>query len=115
MLRWVMLVLLLLLVALQFRLWFGEGGMRQVWQLERDLAAQREENQRLAARNATLAAEVEDLRSGREAVEERAREELGMVAPGEDYFQVVEPPRRPESQPEPANASDQPAADTPSP
>jgi cell division protein FtsB len=94
MLRWVMLVLLLLLVALQFRLWFGEGGMRQVWQLERDLAAQKAENERLSARNADLAAEVEDLRGGREAVEERAREELGMIGPDEEYYQVVEPGRQ---------------------
>jgi cell division protein FtsB len=94
MLRWVMLVLLLLLVALQFRLWFGEGGMRQVWQLERDVAAQKAENERLSARNADLAAEVEDLREGREAVEERAREELGMIGPNEEYYQVVEPARR---------------------
>ncbi len=94
MLRWVMLVLLLLLVALQFRLWFGEGGMRQVWQLERDLAAQEAENEKLSERNAELAAEVEDLRSGREAVEERAREELGMIGPDEEYYQVVEPKRR---------------------
>ena len=94
MLRWVMLVLLLLLVALQFRLWFGEGGMRQVWQLESDLAAQKAENEALSERNADLAAEVEDLRGGHEAVEERAREELGMIGPDEEYYQVVEPDRR---------------------
>ncbi|MCB1635194.1 MAG: cell division protein FtsB [Xanthomonadales bacterium] len=112
MLRWVMLVLLLLLVALQFRLWFGDGGMRQVWQLERDLQAQRAENDRLSARNAALAAEVEDLRSGREAVEERAREELGMVAPGEGYFQVVEP-GQPGDLPAPAQPA--PEQDSPQP
>ena len=93
MLRWVILVLLLLLVALQYRLWFGEGGMRQVWQLERDVAEQQEENRRLAERNALLATEVEDLKAGQEAVEERARVELGMTKPGEIYYQVVEPPR----------------------
>ncbi len=92
MLRWVILVLLLLLVALQYRLWFGEGGMRQVWQLERDVGEQQEENSRLAARNAQLATEVEDLKEGREAVEERARVELGMTKPGEIYYQVIEPP-----------------------
>lgn len=92
MLRWVIVILLLLLVALQYRLWFGEGGMRQVWQLERDVAKQQEENRRLAERNALLATEVEDLKEGREAVEERARVELGMTKPGEVYYQVVEPP-----------------------
>ena len=102
MLRWVMLVLLLLMVALQFRLWFGEGGMRQVWQLERDVAAQKAENAQLSERNAHLAAEVEDLREGREAVEERAREELGMIGPTEEYYQVVEPDRRSTPAPEPA-------------
>lgn len=90
--RWVILVLLLLVVALQYRLWFGEGGMRQVWQLERDVAEQQEENRRLATRNAQLATEVEDLKEGREAVEERARVELGMTKPGEIYYQVIEPP-----------------------
>lgn len=106
MLRWVMLVLLLLLVALQFRLWFGEGGMRQVWQLERDLQAQKTENAQLSARNADLAAEVEDLRGGREAVEERAREELGMIGPEEEYYQVVEPARSAEVVSEPAPVED---------
>lgn len=91
MLRWVILVLLLLLVALQYRLWFGEGGMRQVWQLERDVAAQQAENAKLSERNAKLATEVEDLKEGREAVEERAREELGMTRPGEIYYQVIDP------------------------
>lgn len=82
------LVLLLLIVVLQLRLWGGEGR-RKVAGLEQAIAAQRQENERLRARNAALAAEVRNLKEGREAIEERARAELGLVAPGEVFHQVI--------------------------
>ena len=84
-------VLLLLLVALQFRLWLGGGGMSEVRRLEAALEVQREENARLEARNNRLAAEVHDLKEGLEAVEERARTELGMIGKDETYYQLVDP------------------------
>lgn len=90
--RWLLLLLLLLLVALQYQLWF-RGGMDEVWELEKALEVQRAENARLRARNEALAAEVEDLKTGRDAIEERARSELGMVKEGERLIQVAEPGR----------------------
>ncbi len=99
MLRYVALFLLLLLIALEIKLWAGAGGMREVWLLERRLAEQKEENQRLRQRNEALAAEVRDLKNGKAAIEERARSELGLIKPGEVFYQVVEPPaadRKPE-------------------
>jgi len=91
-LRYVALILLLLLIALELKLWAGEGGMRDVWRLERQLAEQKEENVRLRQRNEKLAAEVQDLKNGKEAIEERARSELGLIKPGEVFYHVVEPP-----------------------
>ena len=83
-------VLLILLVALQVRLWLGSGGMSEMRRLEAALEAQREENARLEARNNRLAAEVHDLKEGLEAVEERARTELGMIGKDETYYQLVD-------------------------
>lgn len=87
-------VLVLLLVAvlamLQSRLWSGEGGRPSVEALQEQVEAQRRENLGLQQRNDALAAEVEDLKSGEAAVEERARSELGMIRPGEIFYRVVE-------------------------
>jgi len=85
--------LLLLLVFLQYRLWWGEGGMREVAQLRGEITAQREENAILRERNRTLAAEVQDLKKGTTAIEERARTDLGMIGQGETFYQVIEPRR----------------------
>lgn len=90
--RWLLLLLLVLLVALQYQLWFS-GGMNDVWELEKALEQQRAENAKLRERNQSLAAEVEDLKTGRDAIEERARSELGMVKQGERLIQVAEPER----------------------
>lgn len=86
--RWPALVLLALVVLLQWPLWFGKGGWLRVWDVDRRLAAQREDNQKLEIRNAGLEAEVKDLKSGYEAVEERARFELGLIKPDEMFVQV---------------------------
>jgi cell division protein FtsB len=80
-----------LLVLIQYPLWFGKGGWLRVAELEREVRLEQERNDRLAARNAALDAEVRDLKQGLEAVEERARFELGMVRRDEVFFQVVEP------------------------
>ncbi len=90
-LRIVLVLLLLLLGWLQYRLWFGGGGEREVAQLEARAARQRHDNTGLQQRNDALAAEVEDLKSGEAAVEERARNELGMIKPGETFYRVIEP------------------------
>ena len=97
-----------LLFGLQAKLWWGNGGLREARVLRAKVEAQRAENARLQQRNDALAAEVEDLKSGEAAVEERARSELGMVKPGETFYRVVEP--RPAATPDTA-ADGAPAAD----
>ncbi len=86
--RWPVLLLLLLVVLLQYPLWLGKGGWLRVWEVGRQLEAQRSESLRLEQRNASLEAEVHDLKSGNEAIEERARFELGLTRPDEIYVQV---------------------------
>ena len=78
-----------LLLALQYPLWIGKGGWMRVWELERQLGQQREATARLKARNEALEAEVVDLKQGFEAIEERARTELGMIRKDEVFYQVV--------------------------
>lgn len=84
-------VLLLILIALQIRLWFGEGSLAEVLALKQQLAAQRAELADLYERNATLQAEVDDLKEGLAAIEARARSELGLIREGETYFQLLQP------------------------
>lgn len=81
--------LLILLVLLQYRLWFGDGSVREVSRLESEITAQQQRNARLRERNRTLAAEVQDLKKGTTAIEERARTDLGMVGKNETFYQVV--------------------------
>ena len=98
---WPVLVLLLILLGwLQYRLWFGSGGQREVEVLQQQVRQQAHDNTGLKQRNEALAAEVEDLKSGEAAVEERARSELGMIKPGETFYRVVEP------QPQPVRADE---------
>ena len=89
-LKVVLLLLLVLLGWLQYRLWFGNGGEREVAQLRTQVQQQEHDNTGLQQRNDALAAEVEDLKSGEAAVEERARNELGMIKPGETFYRVVD-------------------------
>jgi cell division protein FtsB len=89
-LRVLLVVLVLLLAALQYKLWYGSGGQHEVVALKAQVAAQAAENRKLQARNDALAAEVADLKAGGEAVEERARSELGMVKPGETFYRVID-------------------------
>jgi len=86
--KWPTWVLIALLLALQYPLWFGKGGLLRVAELDRQLQAQRAVNQSLEARNASLDAEVRDLKAGYEAIEERARYELGLVKDGEVFVQT---------------------------
>ncbi len=91
--RWPTWILLAVIALLQYPLWFGKGGWLRVWDYGRQLDAQRDVNAKLEQRNAGLDAEVRDLKSGSEAIEERARYELGLVKPGEVFVQV--PQKRP--------------------
>ncbi len=85
------LVLTTLLLLIQYPLWLGKGSWFRVRQVQEQIDAQREVNHRLQERNAALEAEVRDLKVGLEAIEERARSELGMIKRDEIFFQVVEP------------------------
>jgi len=88
----------ILIALLQYPLWLGKGSWLRVWELNRKVAEQQEKNTALKARNDALNAEVTDLKSGRAAIEERARSELGMIKQDEVFFQVVDTPP-PESLP----------------
>lgn len=80
-----------LIILIQYPLWLGKGGWLRVWQLERELSNQKIANAQREARNAALAAEVRDLKTGTEALEERARYDLGMVRNDEVFFQYADP------------------------
>ncbi len=88
--RWLTLAVIVLLAGLQYKLWVGQGSFAEVWNLNQAVAEQRDENERLAERNAALEAEVLDLKQGLDAVEERARSELGMIKDDEVFYQIVE-------------------------
>ena len=85
-----LILLLLLLAYLQYKLWFGEGSLQDVLELQRAVEQQREENLQLRERNDALDADVRDLQQGLDAIEEHAREDLGMIKEGETFYQVVE-------------------------
>ena len=87
--RFLMIVLAVVLVLLQARLWLSNGGLREVWRLETEVARRVEDNSRLAARNSALEAEVRDLKQGLSAAEERARTDLGMIHSGETFYQIA--------------------------
>jgi cell division protein FtsB len=87
-------ILFLILILLQVKMWFGEGGFSDVARLEQRVEEQAQENEALAQRNRELQAEVEDLRQGLGAVEERARSELGMIKEDEEFYQVVPDEKR---------------------
>lgn len=95
--RWLTLALVALLTLLQYPLWLGKGGWLRVWDYDRQLAQQKAVNARLELRNGGLDAEVRDLKQGYEAIEERARFELGMIRPDEVFVQVPDqgPPEKP--------------------
>jgi cell division protein FtsB len=84
------LVLAGLVLAVQYPLWAGKGGWFRVWEVDRQIMAQRETNAQLKARNAALDAEVRDLKQGLDAIEERARSELGMIRQDEIFFQLLD-------------------------
>jgi len=83
-------IFIALLLVLQYKLWFGDGNMREVWRLQTAIENQKSENEKLRERNVALEAEVRDLKQGSEAVEERARNELGMIKKDETFYQIVE-------------------------
>jgi cell division protein FtsB len=88
--KWLAGILFALLLLLQYQLWFGNNGLLRSWQLEQKVSQQKAENDKLKERNKALEAEVRDLKHGIEAIEERARADLGMIKKDETFYQVVE-------------------------
>lgn len=85
-------LLVVLLVLLQYRLWVGDGSLAEVWDLYQQVETQKAENRELRERNQALEAEVKDLKQGLGAIEERAREELGMTRDDETFYQIIQEP-----------------------
>ena len=90
--RWLAFIFVVLIAGLQYPMWLGKGGWLQVRETDRQLAIQHEANLKLKARNAALDADVRDLKTGSEAIEERARSELGMIRADEVFFQLQQGP-----------------------
>ncbi|MDH5659862.1 MAG: cell division protein FtsB [Gammaproteobacteria bacterium] len=88
--RIIAIILGLLFLVLQYDLWLGEGSLATVWRLQKEISTQKVENKKINERNDSLVAEVKDLKKGDAAIEERARNELGMIKKGETYIQVVD-------------------------
>ncbi len=88
--RLLIVILLMMFLALQYRLWIGEGSFAEVSYLKQEIALQKQELQKMQQQNQELRAEIEDLKDGLDAVEERARNQLGMIKKGEVYFQIIE-------------------------
>ncbi|MGZ3241722.1 MAG: cell division protein FtsB [Burkholderiaceae bacterium] len=93
--RLITLFLVVLLLLIQHPLWLGKGGWLRAWDLDKQVAAAQKKNDELKARNAKLNSEVQDLKEGTGAVEERARYELGMIKENEIFIQVLEPNGKP--------------------
>ena len=90
--KWFVGSLIAILLLLQARLWFSDSSLLQVWRLQEQVDVQLQENEQLRERNRALEAEVIDLKTGTEAIEERARSELGMIKDGETFYQTVDRP-----------------------
>ena len=87
--KWLAGALVLVLLLLQYRLWLSDNGIASVWQMKAAVVSQQQQNEGLEERNRQLAAEVRDLKQGYSALEERARNDLGMIASNETFYQVV--------------------------
>lgn len=87
--RWILVFLIIVLIALQTRLWLGQGSWEQIVSLQREIEQQTLVNERLKERNNVLEKEVRDLKNGLDSVEERARSELGLIKEGETFYLLI--------------------------
>ena len=88
--KWLIGILFILLCGLQYKLWLGTGSMSEVWRLQQSIVEQQAQNEVIRDRNSALDAEVQDLKQGLDAIEGRARSEMGMVKKDETFFQIVD-------------------------
>lgn len=87
--KWLLPLLIVLFLLLQYKLWVGDGGIPEILRLEKEVEIQQIQKKKLEERNASLAAEVEDLKQGQDAIEERARSEMGMIRKDETFYQII--------------------------
>lgn len=87
--KWLLSLLVVLLFSLQYKLWVGDGSVSEILYLQKEVESQRQHKKELEERNASLAAEVKDLKQGYDAIEERARSEMGMIKKDEVFFQII--------------------------
>lgn len=99
-------LLVLIIVGLQVRLWIGPGSLAEIRRLDEAISTQEQENSKLEDRNLELLREVEELKSGTDAVEEMARQELGLIKEGETFYMIVEPPAEDKDEHRPQPGSD---------
>ncbi|RJX30983.1 MAG: cell division protein FtsB [Oxalobacter sp.] len=92
--RLITIVLAVLLILIQYPLWFGKGGWRRVWNLDQQVTSTKQKNDEIKARNVKLESEVRDLKEGTDAIEERARYEMGMIKQGETFVQILDPAKK---------------------
>lgn len=88
--KWIALILVMILMTLQYRIWFGESSFREIKQQRERIATIKNENKNLALRNQKILAEINDLRHGTDAIEERARYQLGMIKKGEIFIRILD-------------------------
>ena len=93
--RWLIIILVVLLAGLQWRLWVGEGSLAHRTELNRQLQQQEDENQTLRQRNQQIATDVESLKNNLDAIEEKARADLGMIKQGETFYLVIDKNQQP--------------------
>lgn len=87
--KWLTAILIVLLALLQYRLWFGKNSIPDYVQMKKEVAEQRESNANLKQRNSLLKADINDLKIGLDAIEERARNELGLIKQGETFYRIL--------------------------
>jgi cell division protein FtsB len=94
--KWLLGVLIVLLVVLQYRLWIGEGSLAHAHRLENEVKLQKAENERMQERNRIMDVEVEELKSGLDTIEERARNDIGLIKKDETFFMIVDDSQQPQ-------------------
>jgi len=99
--RWVIAVLILIILGLQYRLWFGEGSVEQIVQLQREIDKQKLENTTLEERNRVLMAQIKELKEGTESIEAKARTDMGMIKEGETFYFITDDPKQTKSKSKP--------------
>lgn len=95
--RWIIAILILIILGLQYRLWFGEGSVEQIVQLQREIDKQKIENANLEERNRVLMAQIKELKEGMESIEAKARTDMGMIKEGETFYFITDDPAQTKS------------------